>query len=44
MVRFYEEYDEHATCDVCHKKGAYYITGDIICDDCLAIYEQQQEE
>jgi len=36
-------YIKEGHCDMCHKKGVYNIGGDFICEDCLAIYNEQQE-
>ncbi len=35
-------FNKKAHCDLCHKQGAYDFTGDYICEDCLAIYQENK--
>lgn len=33
-------YDKDEVCDICGLKGAYDFMGDLICDGCLALEEE----
>jgi len=37
-------YDEDAKCDDCGNMGAYDFMGDYICEECVAKYDDDEEE
>ena len=43
MHKITNKYEDNDHCDMCGKKGAYDMAVVFICDDCLAIYLEQQK-